>query len=83
MTLNAGLVIPRGNAATFVERVTQAEERGVRMVWSTAGGPTADPVTAYAAAGAATERVGLGTSVVPTYPRHPIALAGRRSPSTT
>lgn len=77
MTLNAGLVIPRGNAATFVERVTQAEERGVRMVWSTVGGPTADPVTAFAAAGAATERVGLGTSVVPTYPRHPVALAGQ------
>ena len=77
MTLKAGLVIPRGDAATFVERVTQAEERGVGMVWSTVGGPTADPVTAYAAAAAVTERIGLGTAVVPTYPRHPIVLAGQ------
>jgi F420-dependent oxidoreductase-like protein len=77
MTLNAGLVIPRGNASTFVERVKQAESRGIGMVWSTVGGPTADPVTAYAAAAAATDRVGLGTAVTPTYPRHPITLAAQ------
>src|SRR5215216_6729094 len=77
MTLNAGLVIPRGSAAALVERVTQAEQRGVRQVWTTVGGPTADPVTAFAAAGAATERIGLGTAVAPTYPRHPITLAAQ------
>ena len=77
MTLNAGLVIPRGGAAALVERVTQAEQRGIRQVWTTVGGPTADPVTAYAAAGAATERIGLGTAVTPTYPRHPITLAAQ------
>ena len=77
MTLNAGLVIPRGSAAALVERVTRAEQRGIRQVWTTAGGPTADPVTAYAAAGAATERIKLGTAITPTYPRHPITLAAQ------
>ncbi len=77
MTLNAGLVIPRGSAAALVERVTEAEQRGIRQVWTTVGGPTADPVTAFAAAGAATERIGLGTAVAPTYPRHPITLAAQ------
>src|SRR6478672_9810986 len=75
--LNAGLVIPRGDATKLVERVKKAEERGVPAVWTTVGGPTADPVTAYAAAGAATSRVVLGTAVTPTYPRHPITLAAQ------
>lgn len=77
MALNAGLVIPRGGATALVERVTRAEQRGVRQVWTTVGGPTADPVTAYAAAGATTERIGLGTAVTPTYPRHPFTLAAQ------
>lgn len=77
MGISAGLVIPRGSAATLVEQVTQAERRGVPAVWTTVGGSTADPVTAYAAAAAATTRIRLGTAVVPTYPRHPIALAGQ------
>jgi F420-dependent oxidoreductase-like protein len=75
--LNAGLVIPRGTASDLVARVTQAEERGVGTVWTTVGGAAADPVTSYAAAGAATERIILGTAVTPTYPRHPITLAAQ------
>jgi F420-dependent oxidoreductase-like protein len=77
MSLNAGLVIPRGSATALVERVEQAERRGIATAWTTAGGPTADPVTAYAAVAAATDRIGLGTAVVPTYPRHPITLASQ------
>jgi F420-dependent oxidoreductase-like protein len=76
-TLNAGLVIPRGSATDLVARVEEAERRGILRVWTTVGGPTADPVTAYAAAGAATGRIGLGTAVVPTYPRHPVTLASQ------
>ena len=77
MPLNAGLVIPRGSASDLVARVEQAERRGIATAWTTVGGPTADPVTAYAAAGAATDRIGLGTAVTPTYPRHPITLAAQ------
>ncbi len=77
MTLNAGLVIPRGSATALVTRVKEAERRGVPTAWTTVGGPTADPVTAYAAAAAATDRIGLGTAVVPTYPRHPVTLAAQ------
>jgi F420-dependent oxidoreductase-like protein len=74
-TLNAGLVIRRGTAGDMVEQIKVAEARGVGAIWSTIGGPVADPVTAYAAAAVQTERVMLGTAVVPTYPRHPFALA--------
>jgi F420-dependent oxidoreductase-like protein len=73
--LNAGLVLPRGNAVELVAKTKQAEARGIATVWTTGGGPTADTLTAYAAAAAATERVVLGTSIIPTYPRHPITLA--------
>ena len=76
-SLNAGLVIPRGTAPEFVETIRLAEKRGVKAAWSTAGGATADPVTSYAAAAAQTSSIVLGTSVVPTYPRHPITLASQ------
>ena len=75
--LNAGLVIRRGNAADFVKRIEEAENRGVASAWTTVGGPTADPVTSYGAAAALTERIALGTAVTPTYPRHPITLAAQ------
>jgi F420-dependent oxidoreductase-like protein len=77
MSLIAGLVMPRGSASDLVARIAQAEHRGIATAWTTVGGPTADPVTAFAAAGAATDRIGLGTAVTPTYPRHPITLAAQ------
>jgi F420-dependent oxidoreductase-like protein len=77
MPLNAGLVIPRGSASDLIARVVQAERRGIATAWTTVGGPTADPVTAFAAVGAATGRIALGTAVTPTYPRHPITLAAQ------
>jgi len=76
-SLNAGLVIPRGSAPELVAAVKLAEERGVPSVWTTVGGATADPVTSYAAAAAATSNIVLGTSITPTYPRHPITLASQ------
>lgn len=36
-----------------------------------------DALTALAVAGASTSRIELGTAVVPTYPRHPMMLAGQ------
>jgi alkanesulfonate monooxygenase SsuD/methylene tetrahydromethanopterin reductase-like flavin-dependent oxidoreductase (luciferase family) len=69
------LVIPRGNARSVVERIVTAERRGVPTVWSTAGGVSADTLSAFAVAASRTERVVLGTSIVPTYPRHPFVMA--------
>lgn len=73
--LQAGLVIPRGTTRFVVDRIVQAEARGVGTVWSTSGGVSWDTLTAYAVAAARTERVILGTSIVPTYPRHPFVVA--------
>lgn len=78
-TINGGIVIPRDGrgSAGVVSAVQQAEAYGVKRVWSTVGGASHDPVTAFAAAAATTEKVGLGTAVVPVYPIHPIALASQ------
>jgi F420-dependent oxidoreductase-like protein len=73
--LKAGLVIPRGTTRFVVDRIVQAEERGIEAVWSTSGGVSWDTLTAFAVSAARTERVMLGTSIVPTYPRHPFVMA--------
>lgn len=76
-SLDAGLVIPRTSSREFVDAIVQAEGRGVRKVWSTVGGTSPDAVTAFAAAAVQTSNVVLGTSITPTYPRHPITLASQ------
>jgi len=58
-----------------VERIVTAESRGVPAIWSTAGGVSADTLSAFAVAAPQTERIVLGTSIVPTYPRHPFVMA--------
>ncbi len=63
-----------GNFDRMVAQVQEAEADGFDTVWF-AGGIGMDPLTVIAAAGRATERIELGTSVVPTYPRHPLAMA--------
>lgn len=57
-----------------VENAVQAERDGFASAWL----PNIfgiDPLIALALAGRDTERIELGTFVIPTYPRHPAALA--------
>ncbi len=75
--LRAGLAIPRQSPALTVAAIERAEARGVPTAWSTVGGAAADAVTLFAAAAVRTTRIGLGTSVVPTYPIHPIKLVSQ------
>jgi F420-dependent oxidoreductase-like protein len=71
----AGLVIYGANTAAAVENIVAAEAAGVRQVWMTQGAAAPDTLAIYAAAAQRTTAVGLGTAIVPTYPRHPLALA--------
>ena len=62
------------DARSALDSVRHAEGCGVAKVWLTTGaGP--DALTVFAAASAVTQRVGLGTSIVPTFPRHPVVVA--------
>ena len=58
----------------LVERAAAAEQAGFASVWLPQVS-TVDALTVLALAGSATRTIELGTAVVPTYPRHPTALA--------
>lgn len=61
-------------AGRAVEQIVDAEARGFHAVWfpQVMG---VDAMTVAALAGERTERIRLGTSVVPTWPRHPVVMA--------
>ena len=63
------------SAPGAVAAIRRAEDRGVPMIWSTTGRGSPDATTFFAAAAVETQTVGLGTAIVPTYPRHPAVLA--------
>lgn len=69
----------RGRYDSKVERmladVRWAEESGLATVWIPQIPGEFDALTAAALAGTVTERIEIGTAVVPIQPRHPIALA--------
>ena len=55
-------------------RIADAEARGFDSVWMT-NAFAFDAMTALSGAGRDTQRIELGTAVVPTYPRHPVVMA--------
>jgi 5,10-methylenetetrahydromethanopterin reductase len=63
-----------GGIDEMVATAKRAEAQGFASLWvpQVFGG---DALTALAIAGRETTRIELGTSVVPTYPRHPMAMA--------
>ncbi|MQA29630.1 MAG: TIGR03564 family F420-dependent LLM class oxidoreductase [Luteitalea sp.] len=59
-----------------IEGVRDVAERGFASIW--AGEPTTpDPLTTFAVIGRDVPGIGLGTGIVNTYTRHPLALAGQ------
>ncbi|MGE3268618.1 MAG: LLM class flavin-dependent oxidoreductase [Chloroflexota bacterium] len=75
--LRAGLAIRNPDPAVTLAAIVRAEQQGLPAVWSTVGGTNPDAVSLFAAAAAQTSTIGLGTAIVPTYPRHPIMLASQ------
>lgn len=70
-----GISISAANGPELIDMIVAAEAAGVEQLWMTQGPGTPDALVAYAVALTRTERIRLGTSIVPTYPRHPLALA--------
>ena len=70
-----GLIVNGANAAAAVNTIVAAEDAGVRQIWMTQPPNLPDVLTTYAVAASKTSSVNLGTSIVPTYPRHPLVLA--------
>ena len=72
-----GFNVRRGRARRAIELIQRAEDAGVETIWMTMGAVGADTPTMYAAAAVQTERITLGTSIVPAFTRHPLALASQ------
>jgi F420-dependent oxidoreductase-like protein len=70
-----GLVVDGANAASAVKTIVAAEAAGVRQIWMVQPPSGPDTLTTLSAAATKTSTVRLGTSIVPTYPRHPLVLA--------
>lgn len=60
---------------SLLESARDAEARGFATAWMPHIPWSFDAVTTLALAAQITERIELGTAVVPTYPRHPLSLA--------
>ena len=69
-----GVAVTGRDSREVLERIQQAEEMGIQAVWLTTGGARQDGLTVFAAAAAQTKRILLGTSITPTWPRHPIVV---------
>jgi F420-dependent oxidoreductase-like protein len=57
-----------------IAKVRDAERAGVQQIWAQNAGD-ADLVTFFAAVATQTERIRLGSAIVPVYTRHPLTLA--------
>ena len=76
--INATTQLGRLDVAGFTRHALDAESDGFSSYWL-AEHPVGgfDALTAIAVIGQSVERMELGTAIVPTYPRHPVALAGQ------
>ena len=69
-----GVALHEVGALDQLAAIERAERLGVPAAWLTTGGVGPDAMTIFAAAAVRTERIQLGTAIVPTWPRHPLAL---------
>jgi alkanesulfonate monooxygenase SsuD/methylene tetrahydromethanopterin reductase-like flavin-dependent oxidoreductase (luciferase family) len=70
-----GLVVDGTNAAAAAKTIAAAEAAGIQQIWMVQPPWSPDILTTLAAAATKTSTIRLGTSIVPTYPRHPLVLA--------
>jgi alkanesulfonate monooxygenase SsuD/methylene tetrahydromethanopterin reductase-like flavin-dependent oxidoreductase (luciferase family) len=67
-------ILPRDDLGRATELARVADQLGYDSLWVTHG-LGRDSFLVLAAYAQATRRIGLGTGVVPIYPRHPVAMA--------
>ncbi|MCD2192079.1 TIGR03564 family F420-dependent LLM class oxidoreductase [Actinomycetospora endophytica] len=75
MTVGGDVLARPSSPAAIVADAAQAEKEGYATAWSVHFSRAYDALTTLAVAGTVTSRIGLGVGIVPTYPRHPLALA--------
>src|SRR5579885_2325875 len=74
-TGRVGMVLQGFEPAAALALVVEAERLGIPAVWMTTGGIQPDALTLFAALATRTERIVLGTAIIPTWPRNPVFIA--------
>src|SRR5919108_480092 len=69
-----GVAVRGDKAHEVLTRIEQAEQLGLHAAWMTTGGARLDSMTIFAAGALHTQHIKLGTSIVPTFPRHPLVM---------
>ena len=77
--MRIGVVVPnqRATVGSVRAHLVRLEQLGVDSAWMPGIPNGPDILTLLAVAGQATEHLELGTAIVPTHPRHPVALAAQ------
>lgn len=80
--MTIGVSLPAGDTATtpnlvdeLIAQTREAAEAGLKSVWFSQLPLSQDAITVAALAGREVPGIEVGTSVVPTYPRHPFLVA--------
>lgn len=76
IAINGSGLLAQPQLQTIVDDIARAEADGMAGYWLAQTG-LVDALTTFAVAGASTSSIELGTAVVPTWPRHPQALAAQ------
>lgn len=74
--INGSGLLARPDIGTITADITAMEKAGFASYWLAQTG-LVDALTALAVAGTETSTITLGTAVIPTWPRHPQALAAQ------
>ena len=69
-----GIHVAAPDAVGLVEAIERAERAGIEVAWMTSGGIAPDPLAVFAAAAGRTKSIKFGSCIIPTFPRHPLAL---------
>ena len=69
-----GAALHEIGAANQLAAIELADRIGVHTAWLTTGGAGPDAMAIFAAAAVRTERITLGTAIIPVFPRHPLSL---------
>ena len=71
-----GVAVSGTNTEEILGRIERSDQAGIPAAWMTSGaGARVDSITTFAAAAGRTKQIKLGTSIVPTFPRHPVVMA--------
>ena len=63
------------NARQALDLIRRADTAGIETIWAVMPALNRDTPTLFAAAAVQTERIKLGTAIVPAFTRHPLGLA--------